>query len=473
MKVKKLFIHTIGCQMNVYDSEKIVERLRPLGYVADTRIESADLAIINTCSIREKAEQKAFSFLGRLAKMKRGRPELIVGVCGCVAQQEGRRMIERMPHIDFVLGTMAIDRLPAAVRKIEAHACRIVDTDLSHQIQEIPSISATATSQEVSRFVTIMRGCDNFCTYCVVPHVRGREFSRDPEAIINEIKSLVISGTREVTLLGQNVNSYGQKQHLCDFATLLHQISQIDGLLRIRFTTSHPKDLSDDLIAAFGSLEKLCSHIHLPVQSGSNEVLTKMKRRYTRERYLERVAMLRDACPGISLTSDIIVGFPGETRKDFKQTRDLVEQVEFDSLFAFIYSDRPHTVSRHFSNKVAEKEKNHRLQEILALQSHITQKIHARLQGTVQEVLVEGYSKKQMDRNQGPHARGTQWMGRTSGNKIVNFVPGSASVLDKDIALGKMAHVEIEKSFPHSLWGHVVRIGSGRSRAKGNKCYAA
>ena len=273
MKIKKLHINTIGCQMNVYDSEQIAARLHLLGYMPTARVEEADLVILNTCSIREKAEQKAFSFLGRLAKLKYKKPRLMVGVCGCVAQQEGQKIVERMPHVDFVLGTRAIHRLPAAIERIEKQGCRIVDVDMSHNIHDTADMSTRPEPHEVSRFVTIMRGCDNFCTYCVVPHVRGRETSRGPEEIVNEIKSLVANGVREVTLLGQNVNSYGQKQDLCDFPALLKRINDIDGLLRLRFTTSHPKDLSDDLIDAFQSMEKLCHHIHLPVQSGSNDVL--------------------------------------------------------------------------------------------------------------------------------------------------------------------------------------------------------
>jgi len=472
MKIKKLYINTIGCQMNVYDSEQIAERLHRIGYVTDTRVEDADLVIINTCSIREKAEQKAFSFLGRLAKMKRDKPRMIVGVCGCVAQQEGQKIIERMPHIDFVLGTQAIDRLPAAIERIEKHPCRIVDVDMSQVIQESADISAPPKPHEVSRFVTIMRGCDNFCTYCVVPYVRGREMSRDPEKIISEIKSLVVNGIREITLLGQNVNSYGQKQDLCDFPTLLKQINDIDGLFRLRFTTSHPKDLSDDLIDTFQSVEKLCYHIHLPVQSGSNDVLARMNRRYTREKYLEKVIRLRETCPEIAITSDIIVGFPGETRADFEQTKALIERVEFDSLFAFIYSDRPSAPSGRFKGKVTEKEKKQRLQEVFDLQAHITQKIHSGMKGTVQEVLVEGYSKKQVDENRSRAPEAVQWTGRTTGNKIVNFVQGD-SCIDKSVEVGKMVHVRIEKTFPHSLWGSVVTCDPGHSLAKGEESYAA
>jgi tRNA-2-methylthio-N6-dimethylallyladenosine synthase len=473
MKNKKLYINTIGCQMNVYDSQQIAERLQHIGFVVQTRVEEADLVILNTCSIREKAEQKAFSFLGRLAKMKREKPRLMVGVCGCVAQQEGQKIIERMPHVDFVLGTQAIERLPAAIQRIERHHCRIVDVDMAQEIQETVDIPAPAKPQEVSRFVTIMRGCDNYCTYCVVPYVRGRETSREPENIINEIKLLVESGVREVTLLGQNVNSYGQKQDLCDFPALLKRINDVDGLFRLRFTTSHPKDLSDDLIAAFQSMEKLCHHIHLPVQSGSNDVLARMNRRYTREAYLEMVTKLRTTCPEIAITSDIIVGFPGETRADFEQTKALIRQVEFDSLFAFIYSDRPNAPSGRFKKKVAEQEKKQRLQEIFDLQAGITQKIHARMKGTIQDVLVEGTSKQQAGENRGRAPDTVQWTGRTSGNKIVNFVQNRVSPADTGIEVGGMARVRIEKTFPHSLWGRVVTCDSGHTPAKGEESYAA
>ena len=471
--MKKLYINTIGCQMNVYDSEQIAERLHRFGYVSETRVEEADLIIINTCSIREKAEQKAFSFLGRLAKMKQEKPHLTVGVCGCVAQQEGQKIIERMPHVDFVLGTQAIDRLPAVIERIENHQSRIVDVEMTQEIQERVDMFAPAKPHEISRFVTIMRGCDNFCTYCVVPYVRGRETSRAPENIINEIKSLVENGVREITLLGQNVNSYGQKQHLINFPSLLKQINEIDGLYRLRFTTSHPKDLSNELITAFQCMEKLCRHIHLPVQSGSNEVLGRMNRRYTREKYLGMVAKLRETCPEIAITSDVIVGFPGETRADFEQTLALMAQVEFDSLFAFIYSDRPNAPSGRFRGKVPEQEKKQRLQDVFDLQTRITQKIHARLLGSDQDVLVEGYSKQHSNEKQARTPDAVQWTGRTSGNKIVNFVQNCGSCLDTRVEIGEMVRVRIERTFPHSLWGRVVTIDSKHALAKGEESYAA
>ncbi|MGD8725263.1 MAG: MiaB/RimO family radical SAM methylthiotransferase, partial [Desulfobacterales bacterium] len=284
--------------MNVYDSEQMILQLAAVGYKQVATLDDADLIIVNTCSVRAKAEQKAFSFIGRLAKMKRHKKSLMIGVAGCVAQQEGQRILERMPAVDLVFGTQAIDRLPHLIQQIETRRCRIVDVDMV----ETPHISNSLVgpqkkSFQVSKFVTIMRGCDNYCAYCVVPFVRGRETSRHPESIIREIKALVDNGVKEVTLLGQNVNSYGKNQNLCSFAELLAMINEIEGLLRIRFTTSHPKDLGTDLISGFRDITKLCSHIHLPVQSGCNRILKRMNRHYTREQYLDKVAELRDTCP--------------------------------------------------------------------------------------------------------------------------------------------------------------------------------
>ena len=316
---KSLYIHTIGCQMNVYDSEQIAARLSDMGYEQVSLPESADLIILNTCTIRAKAEQKAYSFLGRLARLKAKRPALIIGVGGCVAQQDGKKIVKRLPFIDIVFGTKAIDRLPAIIRTIESGRGPVVDTELADTQPASDFYVIDEPLPPVSRFVTIMRGCDNFCSYCVVPYVRGRETSREPDGIVEEIKSLVDTGVKEVTLLGQNVNSYGKKEGLCSFAELLARINDIEGLLRIRFTTSHPKDLDSDLIQCFGRLEKLCRHIHLPVQSGSNTVLKQMNRKYTRELYLDKVAKLRDTCPDIALTSDIIVGFPGEFSTEFQK----------------------------------------------------------------------------------------------------------------------------------------------------------
>ena len=278
MVSKSFYINTIGCQMNVYDSEQIGIRLLALGYQQTGSLEQADLIIVNTCTIRAKAEQKAFSFLGRLAGLKRKKPGLIIGIGGCVAQQEGKKILKRVPHIDLVFGTQAIDRLPNLIQKIKDKRCRIVDVAMVDMPNIADSLLSSQSDTPVSRFVTIMRGCDNYCTYCVVPYVRGRETSRHPDRIVAEIKKLVKSGVKEVTLLGQNVNSYGRKEGLCSFPDLLAKVNSIEGLMRIRFTTSHPKDFNDDLIYAFKTNEKLCNHIHLPVQSGSNRVLKRMNR---------------------------------------------------------------------------------------------------------------------------------------------------------------------------------------------------
>jgi len=308
MKSKRFYIYTIGCQMNVYDSEQMAFRLTALGYSPSLRPEPADLIIVNTCTIRAKAEQKAASLLGRLAKLKAKNPLLIIAVGGCVAQQEGRRLLKRFPHLDLVFGTRAIARLPGLVSKIESKRSRLVDVDISDRPDDADAAVGRQSNAAISRFVTIMRGCDNFCSYCVVPYVRGRETSRKPDHILAEIRALVQSGVKEVTLLGQNVNSYGRKENLCSFVELLEQVNDVDDLLRIRFTTSHPKDFDSELIQSLRTLDKLCRHIHLPVQSGSNRILGRMNRKYTRGVYLDKVNKLRDTCSEIAITSDIIVG---------------------------------------------------------------------------------------------------------------------------------------------------------------------
>ncbi len=473
MRIKYLYINTIGCQMNVYDSEQIAIQLAATGYHQTASLEKADLVLLNTCTVRAKAEQKAFSFLGRLARLKKKKPGLIVGVGGCVAQQEGNNILKRVPHVDLVFGTQAIDRLPALISKIEARRCRIVDVDMA----EIPDLLDPAPAQpdenSVSRFVTIMRGCDNYCTYCVVPYVRGRETSRHPDSIVDEIKMSVNSGVREVTLLGQNVNSYGKKEGLLSFTELLARVQGIDGLLRIRFTTSHPKDFDQDLIDAFQANDKLCKHIHLPVQSGSNRLLRKMNRKYTKELYLDKVAKLRDTCPDIAITSDMIVGFPGESDSDFDDTLDLMKKVEFDGLFAFMYSDRPNAPATQFKAKISEADKSERLQILLELQETYTKSKNEALIGSIQPVLAEGFSKKHSSGSLVEPNQAAQWTGRTSTNKIVNFyqcdIPGNCC----EIIPGKIVHVKIDQAYAHSLWGKPVTIEPTAAGLKGEKCYAA
>lgn len=470
---KYLYVNTIGCQMNVYDSEQIAIQLAATGYQQTSSLEKADLVILNTCTVRAKAEQKAFSFLGRLARLKKKKPGLIVGVGGCVAQQEGAKILKRVPHLDLIFGTQAIDRLSALISKIEAKRCRIVDVAMSENPDLFDPAPAELNPKPVSRFVTIMRGCDNFCTYCVVPYVRGRETSRHPDNIIKEIKSFVDSGVKEITLLGQNVNSYGKKEGLLSFTDLLARVQTIEGLLRIRFTTSHPKDFDQDLINAFQANDKLCNHIHLPVQSGSNRMLKRMNRKYTKELYLDKVAKLRDTCPEIAITSDMIVGFPGESDADFDDTLDLMRKVEFDGLFAFMYSDRPNAPATQFKTKISAPQKSARLQILLELQETYTKEKNEALIGSIQPIIAEGFSKKQSFDSPDEPNQAAQWTGRTSTNKIVNFyhndIPGDRG----DIFPGKMVHVKIEKAYAHSLWGKPVEIESTAEGLKGEKSYAA
>ncbi|MGD2096301.1 MAG: tRNA (N6-isopentenyl adenosine(37)-C2)-methylthiotransferase MiaB [Desulfobacterales bacterium] len=473
MNSKRLYIHTIGCQMNVYDSEQMILQLAAVGYKQVATLDDADLIIVNTCSVRAKAEQKAFSFIGRLAKMKRHKKSLMIGVAGCVAQQEGQRILERMPAVDLVFGTQAIDRLPHLIQQIETRRCRIVDVDMV----ETPHISNSLVgpqkkSFQVSKFVTIMRGCDNYCAYCVVPFVRGRETSRHPESIIREIKALVDNGVKEVTLLGQNVNSYGKNQNLCSFAELLAMINEIEGLLRIRFTTSHPKDLGTDLISGFRDITKLCSHIHLPVQSGCNRILKRMNRHYTREQYLDKVAELRDTCPQIAVTSDIIVGFPGESETDFDQTLQLVETIKFDGLFAFQYSDRPPAPAVKLRDKVSTPIISTRLQVILAVQDQLTRSKNQQLIGSTQWVLTDGLSKKEAAASPNGSDPLLQWTGRTSTNKIVNFHVDESSANNLDLT-GKMVGVHIDKGYSHSLSGRAVNLEPSLRGLKGVENYAA
>jgi tRNA-2-methylthio-N6-dimethylallyladenosine synthase len=452
MKKKRFYIITMGCQMNAYDSEQMERLLMAMDYLPASCPEKADLILLNTCSIRQKPAHKVFSHLGRLARMKQKRPGMIIGVGGCVAQQEKRRLLKRAPHVDIVFGTSAIGRLQTLVRNVEESRAQMVDVE-GASTPEPPVIKPSPTRKKrATAFVTIMSGCDNFCAYCVVPYVRGREVSRKPDNILAEIEYLVASGVREVTLLGQNVNSYGSKNgHGIDFSEFLEATDKVKGLKRIRFTTSHPKDLSERLVGAFARLEKLAPHIHLPVQCGSDRILKKMNRGYNKNLYLRKIEALRDVRPQIGITTDIIVGFPGETREDFEKTLDLVKSVGFDNLFAFKYSDRPDVPAAKFSEKVDEVEKKERLAEVLEIQTKITFDKYKSLVGTCQEVLVEGLSKKGDD----------QLTGHTPCNKIVNFV-------DDRVRIGQVVPVKIVEAFSHSLLGEPKeRCGESPRKKRG------
>ena len=436
MNQKKLYIKTMGCQMNVYDSEAMARVLAPMGYELTPHKKDADCLLLNTCAIRAKAEQKVFSYLGRLTGLKGNNPDLIIGVGGCVAQQEAKRIFDRAPHVDFVFGPQAINRLPGMVSQAEKGKRHVAATEFVDFFEEIKQ-PLTDTSS-VSAFVTIMSGCDNFCTYCVVPYVRGREMSREGKAILAEVESLAAQGVKEITLLGQNVNSYGNKEGFGSFAELLRLVHEVEGVERIRFTTSHPKDMSPELIRAFAELPKLCKHIHLPVQSGSNRILKKMNRGYTREDYLGKVQALREACPEIRLTTDIIAGFPSETEEDFQDTMDLIRRADYDSLFAFMYSDRVLAPAAKFPDKLGEEVKSRRLASILEVSEEITRAKHAAMVGSRQRVLVEGRSVQNPE----------QWRGRTGGHVTVNFLAPSCSGL-----VGKQVDVLIENGYSNSLSG--------------------
>lgn len=415
---KKFKILTYGCQMNVAESERMVGQLSKIGYDMTDDIAAADLILINSCCVRATAEDKIYGKIGELKRYKLQNPALIIGVMGCLAQKDGDALIKRSPHVDFVLGTARRGELSKVVESFESARKKFVDTsNVSGTVDdEIFPIRAG----KVSAFVPIMYGCNNFCTYCIVPYVRGRERSRTPEEIFAEIKNAVDNGYKEITLLGQNVNSYGKDLKLKNFAQLLSEVDKIDGMQRLRFMTSHPKDLSDELIGVMASGKNICEHIHLPVQYGSDKILQKMNRVYTVEKYLELVKKIRAAIPNISLTTDLIVGFPGETEDDFKLTLDFLREVKFDMAFTFIYSERSGTPAANFDGKVDDETKHRRLNELMNLQNKISLEKNLRLENTTVEVLVEGASKT--DEN--------IFTGRTRTNKTVLFPHESESVGD-------------------------------------------
>ncbi|MBN2516070.1 MAG: tRNA (N6-isopentenyl adenosine(37)-C2)-methylthiotransferase MiaB [Deltaproteobacteria bacterium] len=449
---KNLYIRTFGCQMNVHDSEQIEELLKEKGYRRTDNEKNADLIIINTCSIREKAEQKAYSLLGRFRKLKEINPGLIIGIGGCVAQQMGADLIKKAPYLDLVFGTHNIHRLPAMLQYVQKNGNRAVETSFHESVKSL-GIQTLPRHGRVRSYVTIMQGCNNFCSFCVVPYLRGREESRDSSDIINEIKFLADHGIREITLLGQNVNSYGKTLHnSSNFPSLLKKIGDEAGIERIRFTTSHPKDLSDDLIACFAEVDSLCKHIHLPVQSGSDYILQRMNRHYTSKEYLKKVEKLRDVCSNISITSDIIVGFPGEKDNDFQKTIDLMEKVRFDNTFSFKYSVRSGTAAERYDDKVPESVKSKRLEVVQSLQKRHTLESNRALEGRVEDILVEGYSKNKR----------TDVVGRTGTNKIVNFKASG------DI-IGTIVRVKITKAYINSLRGKLIAKRRGIGNVSRNE----
>jgi len=434
---KFFYLETFGCQMNVVDSEQIVDLLQAGGYWPVDEPEKADLILLNTCSVRDKAERKVYGHLGRFKPLKQSRPDLIIGVGGCVAQQEGERLLQKLPFVDLVFGTHNIHRLPEMVAGAQRRDRRAETQFLDRETRK-NLFPERSTNGNITRFITIMQGCDNFCSYCIVPHVRGREISRPSADILDEVREMAARGVREVTLLGQNVNSYGANEPgELSFAQLLHKVHEVDGVERIRFTTSHPKDLSDDLICCFGELPKLARHLHLPVQCGSDAVLEKMNRGYTREEYLTKVQRLKEACPDIRLTSDIIVGFPGETEEQFEQTLTLMEEVRFADVFSFLYSRREGTAAADLEESLPPQRKQERFDRLLTLQQEISTRIWEQDVGRTLPVLVEGESRQK-----------GELFGRTTWNRIVHFEADSSLI-------GRLVPVRVIASMKNSQRGEL------------------
>lgn len=439
-KVKKYLIKTFGCQMNEHDSEKISWVLENMNYTATEVLEEADFIIYNTCLIRENAELKVYGHIGALKALKRKNPDLIIAVCGCMMQNEEiRNMItSKHKHVDLIFGTNNIHKLPQLIENHLKTGETIID--ILEDTREIDETLDANRKYSYKAFVNIMYGCNNFCTYCVVPYTRGRELSRDPDNILDEIKDLARNGCKEVTLLGQNVNSYGKtldKEYT--FTELLRDINDIDGIERIRFMTSHPKDLSDELIKCYKELKSLSPHLHIPIQSGSNRILGKMNRKYTREDILEKIGKLKKINPEIALTTDIIVGFPGETEEDFLETLDLVKQVEFQSAYTFIYSIREGTVAADMDEQIDYKVKHDRFQRITDALNEMTLADNKRLIGKTLKVLAEDTSKNNPD----------ILTGRTEEFKLVNF-KGDNSLI------GEIVDVLIDDVKTFALEGTVI-----------------
>ncbi len=431
------YIETYGCQMNERDSEEISSILKMEGYFESDSVKNADIIFINTCSVREKPSQKALSAVGRYIKSKSHRKR-IVAICGCFAKQEGEKIKERFPAIDLVFGPQQIKDLPMLLESVIKEKKPVVDVSDSGYVSEERFLD---DNKGVTAFVNITKGCNNFCSFCIVPYLRGREFSRRSDVILKEVESRVQSGVSEVTLLGQNVNSYYDSENNLDFVGLIERIHQIEGLKRIRFTTSHPKDVSDRLIQAFERLPRLCNHIHLPVQSGSNRILLLMNRRYTREKYLDIVKKLRDVRKDIAITTDIIVGFPTETEKDFEDTLSLVEEVQFDTAFSFKYSPRPLTKAyRELKDDVPVEIKEERLSILQERIEKISQRKNKMLEGRYVDVLVESKSEKYEG----------QYISRTSCNRVVN-------VLSRDNIVGEIVNVKVIEALKHSLIGEIQK----------------
>jgi len=440
---KKVFIKTFGCQMNEYDSDKMADVMKAAqGYEPTDNVDEADLILFNTCSVREKAQEKVFSDLGRVQHLKQ--KGVLIGVGGCVASQEGDAIIKRAPYVDVVFGPQTLHRLPELLAARERKARPQVDISFP-EIEKFDHLPP-ARVDGASAFVSIMEGCSKYCSYCVVPYTRGEEVSRPFEDVLVEIAGLADQGVKEVTLLGQNVNAYrgkmGDTAEIADFALLIEYVADIPGIERIRYTTSHPNEFTQRLIDAYAKVPKLVSHLHLPVQHGSDRILMAMKRGYTAMEYKSTIRKLRAIRPELSMSSDFIVGFPGETEEDFQKMMKLIEDVGYDTSFSFIFSPRPGTPAANLPDDTPHELKLKRLQHLQAAIEENVRRISASREGTVQRILVEGPSRKDP----------TELMGRTECNRVVNF-PGGPNAAR---LVGQMIDVRITQALPHSLRGEVL-----------------
>ena len=442
--MKKVFIRTFGCQMNEYDSEKMLSVLAEGEELEQTdSAEDADIILFNTCSVREKAQEKVFSDLGRVKPLKAKNPNLIIGVGGCVASQEGEEIVKRAPFVDVVFGPQTLHRLPNMIEEKKETGKSQVDISFP-EIEKFDHLPP-ARVEGGSAFVSIMEGCSKYCSFCVVPYTRGEEFSRPLSDVLTEIANLAQQGVKEINLLGQNVNAYRgltDDGEICDFASLLRIVHEIPGIERMRFTTSHPREFSDAIIECYRDLPKLVSHLHLPIQSGSDRVLSAMKRGYTALEYKSIIRKLRAIRPDLCLSSDFIVGFPGETEAEFEQTLKLVKDIAFDLSFVFIYSPRPGTPAANLPDETPHEEKVRRLEALNEVIEAETARINQTMLGTVQRCLVEGVSKKDPD----------QLQARTANNRVVNFT-GHPRLINQ------MVDLEITEAFTFSLRGEMVMVG--------------
>ena len=445
----KYYIKTFGCQMNVNDSEFIAGQLEDMGYEVTDDINHANIVILNTCCVRKKVEHKIYSMAGKVSQLKLGKPELIFGICGCLAEKEKENIQKKIPLIDLIFGPSQATSFKVILKQFLLNKERkIINCDNRKQfsLKNIP----IKHHSSISAFIQIMKGCNNFCSYCIVPYTRGPEESRPPEEILYEIKELANSGYKEIFLLGQNVNSYGNdRMNHDDFLTLLLKINEIEGIERIRFTTSHPKDFNLDLIKVIKKGKKICEHIHLPIQSGSDNILKKMNRKYDMEQYYQIIKHIRKNIPNASITTDVMVGYPGETEEDFECTIKAFKDIQFDSAYTFIYSNREKTLASFFNKQISLQIKKERLWKLIELQKDISIKKNQQIIGKTVEILVENISKKGVKH---------QYWGKTRTNKVVVFLNKVDKIQDNGGLIGKLAYINVQRADAFTLYGELVDV---------------